>query len=210
MPQAIYAKAQEDYNITVAFSDGKIVSYDIKPMFSVVPAFRVLKTNPNLFQRVTVDNKGAVISWNENLNLDAQNIWENGVLVEHNKKPKIKHLIAYSMQLARMNLGLTQKELSEKTGICQADISKLERGLGNPSLSTLERLADGLGMNLYIDLRPVEEEKEMQEEGYDLENQNSFDEFKHRTLEERAAEYGGNLNLDGEYDWGEPVGREVW
>lgn len=34
--------------------------------------------------------------------------------------------------------------------------------------------------------------------------------FRHKTLEERAAEYGGNLNLDGEYDWGEPVGKEVW
>ena len=34
--------------------------------------------------------------------------------------------------------------------------------------------------------------------------------FQHKTLEERAAEFGGNLNLDGEYDWGEPVGREVW
>lgn len=34
--------------------------------------------------------------------------------------------------------------------------------------------------------------------------------FKHKTLEERAAEYSGKLNLDGEYDWGEPVGREVW
>ena len=34
--------------------------------------------------------------------------------------------------------------------------------------------------------------------------------FRHRTLEERAAEFGGNLMLDGEYDWGEPVGREIW
>ncbi len=34
--------------------------------------------------------------------------------------------------------------------------------------------------------------------------------FKHKTLEERAAEYKGHLNLDGEYDWGIPVGREVW
>lgn len=34
--------------------------------------------------------------------------------------------------------------------------------------------------------------------------------FRHKTLEERAAEFGGQLNLDGEYDWGEPVGREVW
>ena len=34
--------------------------------------------------------------------------------------------------------------------------------------------------------------------------------FRHKTLEERAAEYGGQLNLDGEFDWGEPVGREIW
>ena len=34
--------------------------------------------------------------------------------------------------------------------------------------------------------------------------------FHHKTLEERAAEFDGKLMLDGEYDWGEPVGREVW
>ncbi|MBR4608582.1 MAG: AbrB/MazE/SpoVT family DNA-binding domain-containing protein [Lachnospiraceae bacterium] len=34
--------------------------------------------------------------------------------------------------------------------------------------------------------------------------------FRHKTLEERAAEYDGNLMLDGEFDWGDPVGREVW
>ena len=34
--------------------------------------------------------------------------------------------------------------------------------------------------------------------------------FKHKTLEERAAEFGGELNLNGEYEWGDPLGREVW
>ena len=34
--------------------------------------------------------------------------------------------------------------------------------------------------------------------------------FRHKTLEERVAEYEGKLDLDGEYDWGEPVGREIW
>ncbi len=34
--------------------------------------------------------------------------------------------------------------------------------------------------------------------------------FRHKTLEERAAEFDGKLMLDGEYDWGKPVGREVW
>ena len=33
--------------------------------------------------------------------------------------------------------------------------------------------------------------------------------FRHKTLEERAAEFDGKLMLDGEYDWGESVGREV-
>lgn len=33
---------------------------------------------------------------------------------------------------------------------------------------------------------------------------------RHKTLEERVAENGGKLNLNGEYDWGDPVGREIW
>ena len=47
--------------------------------------------------------------------------------------------------------GLTQKQLSERTGIAQADISKLERGNANPSLRTLQRLAAGMGMNVRIE-----------------------------------------------------------
>ena len=31
---------------------------------------------------------------------------------------------------------------------------------------------------------------------------------KHKSLEERAMEFNGDLMLDGEYDWGELVGRE--
>lgn len=34
--------------------------------------------------------------------------------------------------------------------------------------------------------------------------------FRHKTLEERTLEFDEKLILDGEYDWGEPVGREVW
>lgn len=46
---------------------------------------------------------------------------------------------------------LTQKQLSDVTGITQADISRLENGTGNPSLKTLKRLAAGLGMQLKIE-----------------------------------------------------------
>ena len=34
--------------------------------------------------------------------------------------------------------------------------------------------------------------------------------FRHRSLKERAAEYGGQLNLSDELIWDDPVGSEVW
>ena len=49
---------------------------------------------------------------------------------------------------------MTQKELAEKTGINQADISKLENGTRNPSLKLLKRLADGMDMELKISFIP--------------------------------------------------------
>ena len=56
---------------------------------------------------------------------------------------------------ARKSSGLTQKQLSERTGIAQSDISKLESGNGNPSLRTLERLAKGMGMRVQIEFKPL-------------------------------------------------------
>lgn len=56
---------------------------------------------------------------------------------------------------ARKSSGLTQKQLSERTGIAQSDISKLESGNGNPSLRTLERLARGMGMRVQIEFKPL-------------------------------------------------------
>lgn len=55
---------------------------------------------------------------------------------------------------ARMSQNLTQKQLAEKTGINQADISKLENGTRNPSINLLKRLADGMGLGLKIEFVP--------------------------------------------------------
>lgn len=52
---------------------------------------------------------------------------------------------------ARNSSGLTQKELSERSGIAQGDISKLENGNANPSLKTLQRLAAAMGKTLRIE-----------------------------------------------------------
>ena len=55
---------------------------------------------------------------------------------------------------ARIARNLTQKQLAERTGINQADISKLENGTRNPSIKLLKRLADGMDMTLKIEFIP--------------------------------------------------------
>lgn len=52
---------------------------------------------------------------------------------------------------ARKSFGITQKELSQKSGIAQGDISKLENGNANPSVRTLQRLAAAMGKTLKIE-----------------------------------------------------------
>ena len=55
---------------------------------------------------------------------------------------------------ARLRSGLTQSELSERSGISQADISRLENGTRNPSVALLRRLADAMGATLKIEFVP--------------------------------------------------------
>ena len=61
--------------------------------------------------------------------------------------------LQYLVKLTK-NLLSTQKELAERTGINQADISKLENGTRNPSVNLLKRLAEGMGMTLKIEFVP--------------------------------------------------------
>lgn len=84
----------------------------------------------------------------------------NEYLGEQLKNPEFKaeydalepeFAIIQAMIDARKEAGLTQKELSDRTGIAQGDISRMERGNANPSLKTLQRLAAGMGRKLKIE-----------------------------------------------------------
>ena len=76
-------------------------------------------------------------------------------LKKEQERLELEFSVMQAMIDARKSAGLTQKQLSEKTGITQADISKLESGNANPSLRTLLRLASGMGMKVKIEFRPI-------------------------------------------------------
>lgn len=56
----------------------------------------------------------------------------------------------------RTALGITQKQLAEKSGVSQANISKIENGNYRPSIAVLKRIADSLGKRLVIDFADFE------------------------------------------------------
>ncbi|MDR2648202.1 MAG: helix-turn-helix domain-containing protein [Clostridiales bacterium] len=56
---------------------------------------------------------------------------------------------------AREGYRITQRQLSEKIGISQADISRIEIGDANPTIKTLQRLAAGMNMKLKIEFEPI-------------------------------------------------------
>lgn len=55
---------------------------------------------------------------------------------------------------ARIRAGITQTQLSKRSGISQADISRLENGTRNPSLNLLKRLAAAMNSTLKIEFVP--------------------------------------------------------
>ncbi len=146
----VSVKPVENFVLRVSFQNGIEKLYDIRTLYPVFSQFEVFETDEDLFCKVQVDVGGYGISWNDDLDLAAEDIWEYGIEVNE-KEADITNLLADNLIKARCIVGMTQKQLSESTGIYQADISKIERGLANPSLSTLKRLADGMGLKLRID-----------------------------------------------------------
>ena len=146
----------ENSMIVVVFQNGIEKTYDMRNLYPIFPQFVVFEKDKELFNRVQVDAGGYGISWNDNLDLDAEDIWEDGIETGNKFEIDIAAALAENLVKARNIVGMTQKQLSESTGIYQADISKIERGLANPSLSTLKRLAEGMGLKLKIEFLEAE------------------------------------------------------
>ncbi|MBQ4564706.1 MAG: helix-turn-helix transcriptional regulator [Lachnospiraceae bacterium] len=140
---------KENYVLEALFASGETKQYDMTP---VLENFPQIKDDAELLENPKVSKDGRTVSWGKELKLDSKAIWNHGVLLDVPKKPTLNHLLAYQLLVAREKARMTQSELAQKTGIYQADISKLERGIGNPSIGTLNRLVEGLDMVLKIEI----------------------------------------------------------
>ena len=74
-------KPLDGLEIEAVFRDGSVRRFDIQPLLERHPAFHALRDLPGLFSLVHVDAGGYGIAWNENLDLNAEDIWSDGIPV---------------------------------------------------------------------------------------------------------------------------------
>ena len=67
-----------DFKLSVQFAEGVTKIYDMKPLFEKIPAFSVLKKNPEKFEAVRTDVGGYGIVWDDELDLSCDELWNNG------------------------------------------------------------------------------------------------------------------------------------
>lgn len=149
--KAIDLKFLEGTMLEVTFQDGKVKRYDMASLFGKYPQLKALE-NRKLFTSGKLMGMYGII-WNDDLDIEAETIYDDGTTVCINKGAE-NIQTGDAVMAARALKGITQKELSEITGIDQGDISKIERGIANPTINTLQRIASALDSALYISFIP--------------------------------------------------------
>lgn len=71
-------EALENYILKVTFQNDEIKLYNVSPLFDKWETFKDLKVIEGLFQSVKVDEGGYGISWNDEIDLSCNELWENG------------------------------------------------------------------------------------------------------------------------------------
>ena len=141
----------EDVTVELIYQDGKIIRYDMSKMFSKYPQLEELRRNRKLFESGYLDPGGYGVVWNDELDFDATGIYEDGIVVGQ-VKTTINQQIGMLLMKTREELNITQTELAKKTHIDQGDISKIEKGIGNPTIAKIDKLFKALGKDIYLAL----------------------------------------------------------
>ena len=135
--------------LELTFQNGEVKEYDMAALFGKYPQLTAL-ANRDLFLSGRLMGSYGII-WNDELDIEAETIYEDGRTVRVEEIPA-NLMIANAVLSARAKAGISQSELSAATGIDQSDISKIERGVANPSVNTLSRIATALGAKLSVSI----------------------------------------------------------
>ena len=147
--KAIKLVLKEGTSLELTFQNGEVKAYDMAVLFPKYPQLEALKDRELFLSGKLMGSYGII--WNDDLDIEAETIYEDGVTVRQEVLP-VNFRVANAVASARAAAGKSQMELAALTGIDQSDISKIERGVANPSIATLNRISEALGKKLQISI----------------------------------------------------------
>ena len=156
--KAIDLKFREGPCMDITFQDGKVVRYNVECLFNKYPQLKALEERKLFLSGKLMGYYGIV--WTDDLDLETETIYNEGVVIR-NVRPANR--IGEVILKARAKAGLSQRELAARTQIDQSDISKIERGISNPTIDTIEKIAVGLGGELEFKIK-VDDSKLIKQE----------------------------------------------
>ena len=150
MKEAVKLVLREKTLFDLIFLDGVVKRYDILSLADKFPQFKQLKDR-SLFKKGHIRGWGGVI-WNDELDVSVDTVYEDGLDVtnEYDYDEISLAILGYKIKDIRLGLFMSQEDLAKKTGIDQSDLSKIEKGLSNPSIKLINRIAKGLGTKVEI------------------------------------------------------------
>lgn len=150
MREAVKLVLMKGTTFDVFFLDGIVKRYDILSLADKHPQLNQLKDR-SLFEKGRIPGWGAVI-WNDELDISVDTVYEEGedVTSEYDYNEIFVAILGYKIKDTRLRQFMSQEELANKVGIDQSDLSKIEKGLANPSVKTINRIAKGLGIKTEI------------------------------------------------------------
>ena len=122
-----------DFILLIGFSTGEFKQFDVKPLIEKYQPFKALTDINGLYEQAKIDVGGYGIVWNDELDLSADGLYEQG----HPCQPpedieKHKQLLIETLVMARKNAKLSQKQLEILSGVAQPCIARMETGTTDP------------------------------------------------------------------------------
>ena len=150
MRKAIKMMLRERTLFDVYYLDGKVKRFDILSLSDKFPQLNELNDR-TLFEKGKLLG-WSTIYWNDKLDIDVETVYEEGIDVTDQYDDTDVVILGYLIKEKRLEQNLSQEELAKKIGIDQSDLSKIEKGLFNPTIKMINRIAKGLDSEISVSL----------------------------------------------------------
>ena len=151
MLKSIKLVLKEGTTFDLYFLDGKVKRYDILSLADKYPQLNALKDRELFLKGKLLGWSG--VYWNDELDIECDTVYEEGIDVSKEYDDIDNVVLGYKIRELRRNADLSQVELANKAGIDQSDLSKIEKGIANPSIKQIARVLAVLNQRITIEAK---------------------------------------------------------